>query len=374
MASLVSRLVSLAAWSVLVACTGHDASSTARDGTTGADSARAGNAASPGTDGSGSPTTGQHARAGTGDGQAPSGAPSGSSPLAHVFVAPTYTTLYAVSDVHGHLAQLATLLVSAGLISAASTLPSNPVWTGGDATLVITGDMIDKGPASLDVIASAMALQTAAKVAGGRVVVLLGNHEAEFLGTPMSSKFTGQNTIDQELWTQKPAISPIAFASGADPRGAWLRALPIAAKVDGWFFSHAGQNAGQTLTQIDANVTAALASTAGFASDVFVGTDSLLESRDWYASSSPGMSVVDQNLKALGAAHIVFGHDPNAFGVKGLVYAPPSFFGKLFRLDAGLGAGDSNGQLLRVRHDGADEVAEAILPDGKVHPLFRGPH
>ncbi len=294
---------------------------------------------------------------------------SGAQSFAHVYTASTYTTLFAMSDVHGHLAELTTLLQKGSLISAA-TPPSNVVWTGGDATLVIVGDMIDKGPASLEVLAFAMALQAAAKNGGGDVVVLLGNHEAEFLGTPMSSKFTGPDTIDDELGKLKPAISPITFASGADLRGAWLRTLPVAAKVDGWFFSHAGHSAGKTLAQIDADVTGALASSAGYTSNAFIGVDSVLEARDWYTS----LSVVDQNLKALGAAHIVFGHDPNAFGVKGIAYAPPSFLGKLFRIDAGLGSGDSKGELLRVRHDGKDEVAESILPDGTTRPLFRGPH
>ena len=310
------------------------------------------------------------------DGTGVSGGAAGSGgsaaqSYAHVYTAATYTTLYAVSDVHGHLAELTTLLQKGGLI--ATTTPSSVVWTGGDSTLVIAGDMIDKGPASLEVLAFAMALQAAAKSAGGHVVVLLGNHEAEFLGTPMSSKFTGTDTIDEELSKQKPAISPITFASGADPRGAWLRTLPIAAKVEGWFFSHAGHTAGRTLAQLDADVTGALASSAGYTSDAFIGTDSPLEARDWYTGSGAGVPVVDQDLKALGATHIVFGHDPNAFGVKGILYAPPSFYGKLFRIDAGLGSGDSKGELLRVRHDGADEVAEAILPDGTTRPLFRGP-
>ncbi len=302
----------------------------------------------------------------SGDGAGSGG--SGAQSFAHVYTASTYTTLYALSDVHGHLAELTTLLQKGSLIATA-TPPSNVVWTGGNATLVIAGDMIDKGPASLEVLAFAMALEAAAKNAGGHVVVLLGNHEAEFLGTPMSSKFTGQDTIDQELARLKPAISPILFASGADPRGAWLRTLPVAAKVDGWFFSHAGDSAGKTLAQVDADVTGALASSSGYTSNAFIGADSVLEARDWYTS----LSVVDQNLKALGATHIVFGHDPNAFGVKGMAYAPPAFYGKLFRVDAGLGSGDSKGELLRVRHDGTDEVAEAILPNGTTRPLFRGP-
>jgi len=369
MGSLRTRhlLTSVIACALVAACAGHDGKTATDPGSPNPD----------GTNGS-DPTPvypvygdGDPGRAGLPPGSSAGGSTGSSDPLTHVFVAPTYTTLFAVSDVHGHLAQLSTLLVKGGLVSATSVLPSNVTWTGGNATLVITGDMIDKGPASLEVIASAMALQAAAKNAGGTVVVLLGNHEAEFLGTPTSSKFTGSDTIDDELGKLKPAISPVSFASGMDPRGAWLRTLPVAARVDGWFFSHAGQSAGQTLAQIDSGLASALASSAGYTSPAFIGADSVLESRDWYTS---GVDVVNTNLKGLGATHIAFGHDPNAFGVKGIVYAPPAFYGKLVRLDAGLGAGDSNGELLRVRHDGTDEVAESILPNGTVHPLFRSPH
>jgi hypothetical protein len=282
--------------------------------------------------------------------------------------APSFTTLYAMSDVHGHLTEMKNLLVAAGLVDASSQFPGTVHWTGGDATLVITGDMIDKGPSSLDVIETAMALESAATAAKGTVLVLFGNHEAEFIGTPTGSKFTGKDTIDNDLGALAPPVAPADFASGKDPRGAWLRKRPFAAIVGMWFFSHAGNTNGATLAALDLTLGAALAGSGGFTDPAIVGTTSLLEARDWYTSTS----VVDQNLMALGAHHIVMGHDPNAFSSQGSIVMPATFAGKLFKIDTGLGSGYSNGEILRVRHDGADDVAESLLPNGTVKALYRG--
>ena len=54
--------------------------------------------------------------------------------------------IWALSDPHGGIASLRELLYSAGLIDATAH------WTGGAATFVVAGDLIDKGDYSLEVI------------------------------------------------------------------------------------------------------------------------------------------------------------------------------------------------------------------------------
>ena len=51
-----------------------------------------------------------------------------------------------------------------------------------------TGDMVDKGPRALDVLRLYQTLRVQARGAGGDVVVLAGNHEAEFLANPAAAK------------------------------------------------------------------------------------------------------------------------------------------------------------------------------------------
>ena len=77
----------------------------------------------------------------------------------------------AVGDVHGDASSFGRILRRAGLID------SQDRWIGGRATLVQTGDVMDRGANVHDVIDLLMALEEQAQGVGGRVVSLLGNHE-----------------------------------------------------------------------------------------------------------------------------------------------------------------------------------------------------
>ena len=60
-----------------------------------------------------------------------------------------------------------------------STVDGN--WSGGTATLVQTGDLVERGTKVREVLDLTMSLQQQAPAAGGEVVVLLGNHEVNNL-------------------------------------------------------------------------------------------------------------------------------------------------------------------------------------------------
>ncbi|HVF37366.1 MAG TPA: metallophosphoesterase [Sphingomicrobium sp.] len=80
--------------------------------------------------------------------------------------------IVAVGDLHGdHDAWLA-IARGAGLVDGKGR------WTGGRTLLVQMGDIVDRGPDSLRVIRHLMRLQREAPRRGGRVIVLVGNHEA----------------------------------------------------------------------------------------------------------------------------------------------------------------------------------------------------
>jgi len=79
--------------------------------------------------------------------------------------------IVAVGDIHGDYDRLLGILEQAGLIDASQQ------WIGGTAILVQTGDFLDRGPKSRQVMDLLMALEKQAPKAGGQVVVLLGNHE-----------------------------------------------------------------------------------------------------------------------------------------------------------------------------------------------------
>jgi hypothetical protein len=80
--------------------------------------------------------------------------------------------IVAVADVHGDHDALVQLLQRAGLLDAQSR------WSGGNAVLVQTGDLVDRGPKVRPVLDFIMGLDEQARSHGGRVISLLGNHEA----------------------------------------------------------------------------------------------------------------------------------------------------------------------------------------------------
>jgi len=77
----------------------------------------------------------------------------------------------AVGDVHGSYDSLVKVLSMAGLLDASGH------WAGGKAFYVQVGDILDRGVEVRPVLDLLMRLEKEARKAGGRVIVLLGNHE-----------------------------------------------------------------------------------------------------------------------------------------------------------------------------------------------------
>lgn len=103
-------------------------------------------------------------------GAAPAGADAspGQAPAGAAEPAPR---VVAIGDVHGALDPFRELLRRLDLIDAQDR------WIGGDAVLVQTGDVTDRGADVRGVIALLSRLQSEAAAAGGGVIALLGNHE-----------------------------------------------------------------------------------------------------------------------------------------------------------------------------------------------------
>jgi hypothetical protein len=78
----------------------------------------------------------------------------------------------AIGDVHGAYAEFLAVLRMAGLVDEKGR------WSGGKAHLVQTGDILDRGSETKQVMDLLMKLEGDAKKAGGRVHALMGNHEA----------------------------------------------------------------------------------------------------------------------------------------------------------------------------------------------------
>jgi Calcineurin-like phosphoesterase len=306
--------------------------------------------------------------------------------------------LYAIGDVHGDLDRLVALLVRAGLIDAKSDQPGEVHWTGGNSVLVLTGDMIDKGPHPVAVIRLLAAMRYAAHRAGGQVVVTMGNHEAEFLSgmtkTEKDPTKPGKKAVPKAVATVLPnsfiddlernRLDRGVILSCHGDVGEFLCSLPFAARVGDWFFSHAGNTAGRSISQLDQDLEQGVKKD-GFLTSELSDPDSILQARLgadnlWFRPSKKSpegqqteRGVLATDAAALGVSHMVQGHQPGdvEFG-DGVVRHKGEMFqrwGLLFLIDTGLSQDidDSKGAVLSISHG---KNAVAICPDGTQTPLW----
>jgi hypothetical protein len=171
----------------------------------------------------------------------------------------------AIADVHGGVAPFVAILTRAGLIDAQHR------WAGGSTVFVQTGDLTDRGADIRDVLDLAMALETQATATGGRVQILLGNHEvmnvmgdtrdvspeafSRFADTGSEArrerafaaarrlKSSTLQDADKAEWMAAHPPGSFEYREAFAPKGRygrWLRSKPIVARIDDSLFMHAG--------------------------------------------------------------------------------------------------------------------------------------
>jgi hypothetical protein len=91
--------------------------------------------------------------------------------LSSALIAAAPGRVVAVGDVHGAFTELVAILQRTGLIDG------NRQWAGGNATLVQTGDLLDRGPQVRQCLDLLMGLERQAQKQKGKVILLFGNHE-----------------------------------------------------------------------------------------------------------------------------------------------------------------------------------------------------
>jgi hypothetical protein len=155
--------------------------------------------------------------------------------------------LWVVGDVHGALQSLRTLLQRAKLADFEDN------WLGDGATLVLLGDLMDRGPDGLGVVRLVRRLETQAQEAGGRVISLMGNHEVMLLA---ALRFRGRRRWGgdpyglYDYWRQNGGH--MHDLSQLEPEDLeWLEARPPLSLHGDWLLCHADAplyfNLGDTL-------------------------------------------------------------------------------------------------------------------------------
>jgi len=295
----------------------------------------------------------------------------------------TDADIYALSDVHADYDRLVNLLVAAKLISGIPSDPAAVDWTGGSSILVITGDMIDKWKKSLKVIGLVRTLAQNAAAKGGRVIVTMGNHEAEFLANPKGNK-----TLEFANELKRAGLKPSKVASCDGDIGDFLCQLPIAVRVNDWFFSHAGNTNDRTIQELSAAIEKGFQK-KGFATKELIGNNSILEARlnkqgpnglPWFDNGHPKTNpkkLLARYVTKLNVKHLVQGHQPGSVKFPdGKTRVKETMFqryGLLFLIDTGMSRGivgsKSIGGVLYITRK-QTESATVICANGRKSPLW----
>jgi hypothetical protein len=166
--------------------------------------------------------------------------------------------------------------------------------------------------------------------------------------------------------------------------------LPFGAKVNDYFFCHAGNTGGAGIANLSASIRNGYA-TSGYAAKELIGSNSLVEARlnnkgpgglPWFDNGSnktnPRM-LISEYAQALGVTHLVQGHQPGSvkFPDKMAARAAGQLFqryGLLFLIDGGMSEGinNSHGGVLHLTGSGTGEVVTAVCFDGSTTVLWNG--
>jgi len=289
--------------------------------------------------------------------------------------------IVAIGDLHGDYAAWIAIARDAGLIDAANH------WSGGKTTLVQLGDVPDRGPETLRIIRHLQQLEREAAASGGKVIAIIGNHEAmnvigdlryvtvpEFtaFATPQSRarrdaffaanrdailkayRANAPKLVEADIrqaWMAKTPLGWVEHREAWSPSGEigkWVARNPAIAKVGSFLFVHGGisaETAQRPIAAVNRDVARALAR-------LDVGETSPLESplgplwyrgllgRDLDAEAMRPPQPTEKRLTpeaevnavlaAYRAKHIVIGHTPNLKGIT-ILYG-----GKLARIDTGI--------------------------------------
>jgi hypothetical protein len=170
----------------------------------------------------------------------------------------------AVSDIHGAYDAFETIIRKAGVVD------EQLAWVGGSDHLVVVGDVLDRGPDSRRALDLIMRLQNEATAAGGRVDMVLGNHEImnmvgdlRYVSDAEYAAFAEDETVEM----RSAAIERIPLSDEEDPEaaraeldagipqgffahreafspdgryGSWLLEQPFLVAINDWAFVHGG--------------------------------------------------------------------------------------------------------------------------------------
>ncbi len=134
-----------------------------------------------------------------------------------------------ITDLHGEYKKFARLLKGNGVTD------KDLNWSFGTGHLVVLGDIFDRGGSVTDILWSVFALERQAEASGGKVHVLLGNHEFMELG--------GDGSFANEKYLRLQNVLGMPYPelySDKSILGRWLRSKPVVITINKMIFTHGG--------------------------------------------------------------------------------------------------------------------------------------
>lgn len=213
----------------------------------------------------------------------------------------------ALSDLHGQYDIMITLLTNNGIIDQQGH------WSFGNGHFVITGDIFDRGDKVTEILWFIHKLEQQAEQAGGKLHLLLGNHEVMVLNGDLRYLHPKYQTVEKLL------EQPFEQLFGTDTvLGRWLRSKSVLVKVNDMLFAHGGFHPDlakqkRTLQEINQTfkqnlVKSSLASPRRGWAKYLHKTNGPIWYRGYFKESGATGAEVDLLLNHFDVAHLVVGH------------------------------------------------------------------
>ncbi len=188
-----------------------------------------------------------------------------------------HTDVVAIPDVHGDVGALHRSLMAQGIVNESGE------WIGGNKVVELAGDYIDRAPESLQVMDYLMRLSKDAETFGGKVHLLIGNHEAFMLASLIGGEGRwkdgqiGRYTDHSGMWMKyggeqimtefnqkygtnfdQHSVNEFMDAMRQTSYYDFLKSLDVMSQVDDGLYLHAGLNLKWTRIMVgDANTISA---------------------------------------------------------------------------------------------------------------------
>ena len=214
--------------------------------------------------------------------------------------------VFAVSDVEGNPEELRLLLRNAGVIDEEDR------WAWGDDRLVFVGDMVDRGDEVTEELWWVYDLERQARQAGGRVHIVLGNHDTMIMYNDI------RYAADKYKLIAPKFRSSLSGLYGPNTEfGRWLRSKPTLLRIGDVLFVHGGIS--DTLVQsgldldgvneaIRLGVDEPWRTRAPGTHQMLFGSDGPLWYRGYFRDEELAPDDIAAALAAFGAKKVVVGH------------------------------------------------------------------